>query len=294
MRIISSHRDIPKMRVLFLSALFACAAAAPSYIAPFPYAIPAVFPAGFAVAPTVPSGDVQAAVVDTQVKIEDQARAFNDQARELAEQAVENQNEGVEVANDLSKEKAEEAFWSAEEQKYRALNEAQIAEAVRDGAMASNADSFAKSSLGYVAGVVPGVVPVASVPITPVVAGAPESKAEEAKPEVKKTAEEEKPAKLEEKKEESADTVETVAETKTAAEIKTEAEAPKTENAEMNKVQTVVHPVPLGLAPYSYQAIVPPMGAVRAQVGLRGYPIIPSFQPIQAPFYTPTLFNNIY
>ncbi|XP_039747572.1 pupal cuticle protein PCP52-like [Pararge aegeria] len=139
--------DNAKMRVLILSAILACVAAAPSGLFPYgafpiapaspyaafpfapvsPYAALSVAPV--LVAPEVPAGDIQAAAIDAQVKIADQARSLADQARELAEQAAENKDEGVDESNDLAKARSEEAFWASEEKKWQALNEAQIAEA---------------------------------------------------------------------------------------------------------------------------------------------------------------------
>ncbi|XP_034838609.1 pupal cuticle protein PCP52-like [Maniola hyperantus] len=131
-----------KMRVLIVSALLACASAAPSVLnylpytafplAPVaPYAALPVAPVAVApiVAPEVPAGDIQAAAIDAQVKANDEAQALADKARELQEQAAENIDEGVAEANDITKEKSEEAFWAAEEKKNQELNEAQIAEA---------------------------------------------------------------------------------------------------------------------------------------------------------------------
>ncbi|XP_045782855.1 pupal cuticle protein PCP52-like [Maniola jurtina] len=134
--------DIAKMRVLIVSAFLACASAAPSVLnfVPYtafpltpgsPYAALSVAPVPVApiVAPEVPAGDIQAAAIDAQVKAADEAQARADKARELQEQAAENIDEGVAEANDITKEKSEEAFWASEEMKNQALNEAQIAEA---------------------------------------------------------------------------------------------------------------------------------------------------------------------
>lgn len=69
----------------------------------------------------------------------------------MAEQAAENQNEGVVESIDLGKEKSEEAFWAAEEKKWQAVNEAQIAEARNAALLAGNAE--VKSD----AAIVPGI-----------------------------------------------------------------------------------------------------------------------------------------
>ncbi|XP_061726402.1 pupal cuticle protein PCP52-like isoform X2 [Cydia pomonella] len=69
------------MRVLILSAIFACAAAAPS--APV-VAIAPIIPAAI---PTLSPGDLQAAAIDAKVQAEDQARAIAEQAKLAAEAA---------------------------------------------------------------------------------------------------------------------------------------------------------------------------------------------------------------
>ncbi|XP_047524125.1 pupal cuticle protein PCP52-like [Pieris napi] len=240
------------MRVLVLSALFACAAAAPSYLN-----LPIVGPiVTFAAPLTVPAGDVQAAVINAQVRLTDEARAIADQARELQEQVIENRNEGVIEANDLAKEKSEELFWSAEEKKWQALEATQTAEAALDGTLSNNAENIAKSAMeGNVAN-------VAEVVAAPAEVAAKEEVAE-AKSEIKT---EDKEVKVEAKA----------------------AEAPESPKEEMAKdaVQSVVHPIPVGLAPISYQAINP---VGYAQIGLRALPF-----PIPVrPYYNP-VFNTLY
>ncbi|XP_048002219.1 pupal cuticle protein PCP52-like [Leguminivora glycinivorella] len=69
------------MRVLILSAIFACAVAAPS--SPV-VAIAPIIPAAL---PTLSPGDLQAAAIDAKVQAEDQARAIADQARLAADVA---------------------------------------------------------------------------------------------------------------------------------------------------------------------------------------------------------------
>ncbi|XP_063371036.1 pupal cuticle protein PCP52-like isoform X2 [Cydia amplana] len=71
------------MRVLILSAIFACAAAAPS--APV-VAIAPIIPAAI---PTLSPGDLQAAAINAKVQAEDQARAIAEQTRLAAEVARE-------------------------------------------------------------------------------------------------------------------------------------------------------------------------------------------------------------
>ncbi|XP_022817332.1 pupal cuticle protein PCP52-like [Spodoptera litura] len=160
------------MRVLIVSALFAVAAAAPSGL----YA-PVIVPAVRAVAvpaaiPTISPGDIQAAAIDAQVQAQDQAQAAADKARELAEQANENINEKAITDATGANEQNLEAFWSAEDKKWQAVDALKTAEAQIDGAVASNANNLAKSAVSGVA--VPYVAAVGSVapivaPIPPVV-----------------------------------------------------------------------------------------------------------------------------
>ncbi|CAH2084183.1 unnamed protein product [Euphydryas editha] len=286
MRAISSLRDI-KMRVLVLSALFACAAAAPSFLAPVPLAAVAI--PTIAVAPTIPPGDIQAAAINAQVQAVDQARSIADEAEERAMQAVENRNEGVVEANDLVKEKSEEAFWAAEEKKWQAMNEAQVAAAKIDGAVASNADVIAKSyALTGIVPVIPGI-PAAGV-IAPGVAidsASSDDKATavksetvsevkvESQPDVKsaeieKQAEAEKPMEGEKK-------VEAAVEVKSAA-----SEALKAESAALQQLKSVF-PVPVAIAPgFNYQPYVAP---ITYQSALRAFPINAAY-PYSAPIYS--------
>uniref|UniRef100_A0A2A4JZR4 Pupal cuticle protein n=1 Tax=Heliothis virescens TaxID=7102 RepID=A0A2A4JZR4_HELVI len=159
------------MRVLIVSAFFAVAAAAPSGL----YA-PLIVPAVKAVAvpaaiPTISPGDIQAAAIDAQVQAQDQAQAAADKARELAEQATENINEKAITDSTVANEQNLEAFWSAEDKKWQAVDALKTAEAQIDGAVASNANLIAKSA---VSGVYPYVAAVGAVapivaPIPPVV-----------------------------------------------------------------------------------------------------------------------------
>ncbi|XP_059058864.1 LOW QUALITY PROTEIN: pupal cuticle protein PCP52-like [Achroia grisella] len=148
MGVISSLRDSCEMRVLVLSAFFACAAAAPSG-ALFGTLTPLTVPI-IANIPTISPGDIQAAAIDAKVKVEDAIRAVADRNRELFDQAIENQNEKVIEVNDLLKEKSQEAFWSAEDTKWQALTALQTAEAKIDGTVASNADLLGKAVLNGV------------------------------------------------------------------------------------------------------------------------------------------------
>ncbi|CAG4963513.1 unnamed protein product [Colias eurytheme] len=147
------------MRVLVLSAIFACAAAAPSYLAQVPLQ-PLVAQAVHVPAVPVPADDLQAAAINAQVKAEDHARSIADKARELAEQAVENQQEGIIEGTDLAKERSEEAFWAAEDQKWQAIDAAQTAQAAIGGALASN-DAL-RAAFVYTPGVAPGVANLAA------------------------------------------------------------------------------------------------------------------------------------
>ncbi|KAH9636899.1 hypothetical protein HF086_011735 [Spodoptera exigua] len=156
------------MRVLIVSALFAVAAAAPSGL----YA-PVIVPAVRAVAvpaaiPTISPGDIQAAAIDAQVQAQDQAQAAVDKARELAELANQNVNEKVITDATTVNEQNLEAFWSAEDKKWQAVDALKTAEAQIDGAVASNANNLAKSA---VSGVIPYVAAVG--PIAPIVAPIP-------------------------------------------------------------------------------------------------------------------------
>ncbi|XP_045508414.1 pupal cuticle protein PCP52-like isoform X1 [Colias croceus] len=164
MRSISSH-PASTMRVLVLSAIFACAAAAPSYLAQVPLqplVAQAVHVPAISAVPAVPvsADDLQAAAINAQVKAEDHARSIADKARELAEQAVENQQEGIIEGTDLAKERSEEAFWAAEDQKWQAIDAAQTAQAAIGGALASN-DAL-RAGFAYTPGVAPGVANLAA------------------------------------------------------------------------------------------------------------------------------------
>ncbi|KAI8441554.1 hypothetical protein MSG28_015139 [Choristoneura fumiferana] len=131
---------------LILSAILACAAAAPSG------AILAAVPIIPAAIPTLSPGDLQAAAIDAKVKAEDQARALADearlaadQARDAAELAIENQKVQIEENNDGAKEKSEDLFWNVEDKKWQAVDAVKTAEAKIDGDVASNAGAIAKS-----------------------------------------------------------------------------------------------------------------------------------------------------
>ncbi|KAM3955919.1 LOW QUALITY PROTEIN: cuticular protein hypothetical 3 [Aphomia sociella] len=173
---ISSLRDSCEMRVLILSAIFACAAGAPSG-ALFGTLTPIVVPY-ISNIPTIPAGDIQAAVIDAKVQAEDLIRAASDRSRELTEQAIEDQNEKVIEVNDLIKEKSQEAFWSTEDSKWQALTALQTAEAKIDGAVASNADLLGKAVLNgvvvspVVSRIYSGVIPAAADCETPVLKAA--------------------------------------------------------------------------------------------------------------------------
>jgi hypothetical protein len=97
-----------------------------------------------AIAPAIP-GDLQAAAIDAKVQAEDQARAIADQARLAAEAALEGQKEKIEEVTSIAKEKDEELFWNVEDKKWQAIDAVKTVEAKLDGAIASNADTIAKS-----------------------------------------------------------------------------------------------------------------------------------------------------
>ncbi|OWR46044.1 pupal cuticule protein [Danaus plexippus plexippus] len=168
------------MRVLVLSALLACVSAAPSHLVPIGLAALPVAALPVAV-PTVPSGDLQAALIDAQVKINDQAQELVDQARARAELVVENQNEGVPEANDLVKEKSEEAFWAAEEKKWQALNEAQVAAAKLDASVSSNIAAYKDAQVFPYAAIGSPMI----APVVPNAAGASAVSSGEEKADVK-------------------------------------------------------------------------------------------------------------
>ncbi|CAK1593418.1 unnamed protein product [Parnassius mnemosyne] len=142
MRAISSFETSCTMRVLILTAAFlASASAAPSgaIFGPIsPIIAYSTIPIPAAV-PTISPGDLQAAAINAKVQVEQQVQDAADKARELAEQATEKPDEGIIEANDLAKERAEEAFWAAEEQKWQALDALKTAEAQIDGTIASRA-----------------------------------------------------------------------------------------------------------------------------------------------------------
>ncbi|XP_072937499.1 uncharacterized protein [Epargyreus clarus] len=295
------------MRVLILSALLACAAAAPSnlFYAAFP-AVPVAIP---------PAGDIQAAAIDAQVKAEDQARAVADRARELAEQAAENQNEGVIEGNDLVKEKSEEAFWSAEEQKWQALDALKTAEAQVDAAAASNSPALARSSFipyvasGAVIAGVPAVIPSGyPFPVAPIaVAKAAETPAEAAAapaapaaPEAAKAEEKEaavksaepEAAKPEAEAEKSADSVQVE-----SADLKAAAPEPaKVENPFVIQSFAQTHPAlyspfvaPVGPALAYSQPWVSPVAYV--QPGLKAV-ATSAIHQVQGQFIAPTVLKT--
>lgn len=151
-----------------MSAFLAVAAAAPSGL----YA-PALVPVVKAVAvpaaiPTISPGDIQAAAIDAQVQAQDQLQAAADKARELAELATENANEKAITDATSANEQNLDAFWSAEDKKWQAVDALKTAEAKIDGAVANNANLIAKSAIN---GVIPYVAAVG--PISPIVAPIP-------------------------------------------------------------------------------------------------------------------------
>uniref|UniRef100_A0A2H1V4Z4 SFRICE_013636 n=1 Tax=Spodoptera frugiperda TaxID=7108 RepID=A0A2H1V4Z4_SPOFR len=278
------------MRVLIVSALFAVAAAAPSGL----YA-PVIVPAVRAVAvpaaiPTISPGDIQAAAIDAQVQAQDQAQAAVDKARELAEQANENINEKAITDATTANEQNLEAFWSAEDKKWQAVDALKTAEAQIDGAVASNANNLAKSAVSGVVPYVAAVGPVAPIvaPIPPVVYSgyiAPSSYStqtlitgQEIKTEIK-----------EENKEAAVKTAEPApAEPAQAEGEKKAEESPALKAAEnlKEKPAFIAQPViaPIGLPNvYRYDVAVPAVGAVIGQPILK----YAAVQPVPGVF-TPT------
>ncbi|XP_075988007.1 pupal cuticle protein PCP52-like isoform X2 [Anticarsia gemmatalis] len=247
------------MRVLIISALLAYAAAAPSgIVAPLIYhsvAIPASVP-------TISPGDIQAAAIDAQVKINDLARAAADKAQELADQAVENVNEKVVTDVNQANEKSLEAFWSNEDKKWQALDALKTAEAQIDGAAASNAQVNAKIAVG---GVVPYVAAVPA-PLSPVIAPIPPVVYTPYLAGVKSVTTQTLEVKSEEKNEKKEEAV-----VKTAEPEKT-VEAEKGEVVEAATEKTETKPVVLAspvVAPfasvYRYDVAFPAVGHVVAQ-----------------------------
>lgn len=151
-----------------LSAILACAAAAPSG------AILAAVPIIPASIPTLSPGDLQAAAIDAKVKAEDQARALADearlaadQARDAAELAIENQKVQIEENNDGAKEKSEELFWNVEDKKWQAVDAVKTAEAKIDGDVANNAGAIAKSLVPVVSPINPIGIPFGNIVYAP-------------------------------------------------------------------------------------------------------------------------------
>ena len=119
--------------------------------------------------PTISPGDIQAAAIDAQVQAQDQLQAAADKARELADQASENVNEKVITDSTAGEEQNLEAFWSAEDKKWQAVDALKTAEAQIDGAVANNANLLAKSAVS--GAVIPYVAAVG--PVSPIVAPIP-------------------------------------------------------------------------------------------------------------------------
>ncbi|CAH0599860.1 unnamed protein product [Chrysodeixis includens] len=162
------------MRVLIVSALFAVAAAAPSglYAPVVPVLKTILVPEAI---PTISPGDIQAAAIDAQVqaidaqvKAQDAAQAAADQAREIADQANQNINEKAITESSVASEVNLDAYWSAEDKKWQAVDALKSAEAQIDSAVASNAPLLAKAA---VKGAFPYIAAVG--PVTPIVAPIP-------------------------------------------------------------------------------------------------------------------------
>lgn len=269
-----------------LSAFLACAAAAPSGLLA-PVVVPAL--AYTAVLPTISPGDIQAAAIDAQVKVQDQAIAAVDKARELSELAVDNINEKAFSSNDQVKEKVEEQFWSAEEKKWQALDALKTAEAQIDGSVARNADVLSQNAIRpYLA-----VVPVAVAPVAPI---APVAFTPGIVAPVLKTATEE----VKEVKEENAEAVVKSAETPEEAKDSVAVEATEAKLAETNSLEAKplvasVITAPLLTEQYRYTIgapIVPPVLQYTAAVPYGVQTIGLSPQSIVAPGLAPTVYNT--
>lgn len=145
----------------------AYASGAPSGVILGPLA-PAV---AIAPVPTISSGDVQAALINTKVSIDDATQAAQDQARELTEQVIEDQSDKIVEQTDLVKERSLENFWANEELKWQALDRLETAEAQLDGARASSADAIAKSVIST------PLLAIPAIPAAPVLENAPKIEA---------------------------------------------------------------------------------------------------------------------
>lgn len=193
-------------------------------------------------------------------------------------------------ANDLVKEKSEEEFWAAEEKKWQAMNEAQVAAAKIDGAIASNADIIAKNyALTGIVPVIPGIPTTGVIaPGVPIDSASSDDKAKaaatsEATAEVKtesqpavKSAEAEKQVEAE-KSIEGEKKVEAAVEVKSAA-----SEAFKAQSAALEQLKSVF-PVPVAVAPgFNYQPYVAP---ITYQSAFRAFPIHAAY-PYSAPLYS--------
>lgn len=238
-----------------LSAILACAAAAPSTIfGAAPVAIPGI-PA-LAAIPTISPGDLQAAAIDAKVQAEDLIRATADKNLEIAGQIIEGQSEKTLEAKNLVNEKSQEAFWEVEDKKWQALTALQTAQAKLEGIVASNANLLGQTVL------VPA--PIVPVPGGPIAYGAlvkSGEKIEEKKEEAVKTEQAavqsaEATVKATEAKPEEKDSVQIEA----AKQEKVEAapKSPLAEGSQSAAAETAVKPQVVGpvVAPLAFPKLV--------------------------------------
>ncbi|KAI8441553.1 hypothetical protein MSG28_015138 [Choristoneura fumiferana] len=151
------------MRFLIVSAVLACATAAPSGLLAAPYAHGLAAPYGHGLAapyghglayaaaplavahaapalPTISPGDLHGAAIEAHVEASDHVRAAVDATRELHDQAAELHGQAVNAAEDHS---------------WQAVDAVKTAEAQLDGAAAGAAPVLAKQLVGHAA---PGLV----------------------------------------------------------------------------------------------------------------------------------------
>lgn len=141
------------LQVVF-TAVLAYAVAAPSHLVPFsPLTVGTI-----AYKAAIPSGDIQAAAIDAQVKWQ----AALEKARQISEQAAENLNVNAYSNVAINEAKLSDAFWANEDKKWQTLDAIKTAEAQLDGAIASNAAILAKGAA--ITPLVGAVSPYSAVP----------------------------------------------------------------------------------------------------------------------------------
>ncbi|CAH0716818.1 unnamed protein product, partial [Brenthis ino] len=135
-----------RQKKIVATAVFACAAAAPSgtLLATHGILTYGAYPvASLSVAP-INSGDLQAAAINAHVEASDQSRAVVDAVQEVNDQAAENHGRAINAAEDHA---------------WQAVNSAQVAAAEIDGAAASVSPAAARSVVAPVSPVLSYSVP---------------------------------------------------------------------------------------------------------------------------------------